>query len=488
MSVVLIDSSSMGAQSYRALGENTYNSSRNPLPKSQDIGKIPPFEANGAGYQFLLAASQGNLERINNIIKELWEISILKTSESMTSPNSTSKSKALKAQTQAKKPVYKHVHIKPNSEALKENIASTGFSEIVGSDNTVTSKCSLFATKRLLDINKIKIKQSIKLEEVNALLLGVKQRLFGLHRINATNSDLYTPLHYAVRNEMWSVVAHLTNQGASWDVLSISKGNPGVRPYHQLNKTKDGLSEILKEYCRMEKEDIKFLTIFKLLSSPNLSLERKQEVIKDVQLRKQIIEIFTKAEAVAIVALCLTGSFKWDNAAVKNFYEFFIKDENTIDDYPLDSGISSSYFLYCVEMLVGSKKQDLLSAFFQIPYSPEWENLQLKADQEPTPANKKVLKNYISRFVAKSLGADLENPKTSDDIVKSQECTVIPIFIESHEGDIIDMGLAITCGSVNFIIHIDGAYSPHVRFEMLSGVVTEYLKTDAKNIYFGKPY
>lgn len=318
-----------------------------------------------------------------------------------------------------------------------------------------------------------------------------KRQLLGLQHVLAGRIDRYTPLHYALSENHLDVAALFANHGADWDIHAEKEDGVGVgiTCYEQLNKNENRLCKFLKGYCNLQ-EPIDFSNLFKLLSSPQLSLKGKQAVLKDRELREAILQKFTLDEAACIFALCATGSFQWDGSASEAYNEHCKK--YNFDTYPLNNAINCHAFVVYIKQLCKRFPNDVIEGtktHLEINVAKLYETPKFKKFFTLLSENRGT---YVAvNNLAMMLGCDF---KTSIDdskiLAKFPTLEARVIFLETSFGFIHHIGLLIKGLFGNYVIHINGKNSSHVECEKIETFLDRYhkeqkLEEQTESIYLG---
>lgn len=136
-----------------------------------------------------------------------------------------------------------------------------------------------------------------------------RESLNGLHVVS-DKGDRYTPTHYGLTKRQFKAVAYLLNQGAEWDICSQKSQGKGATAIGMLNGIKNGLCELLQSLVDSE-DPINLTALVSLLTSLNLSAERRREVLNNPELRWNLCRKLKKDDALFIMGTLLNGSHQW---------------------------------------------------------------------------------------------------------------------------------------------------------------------------------
>lgn len=294
------------------------------------------------------------------------------------------------------------------------------------------------------------------------------------------NEDYYTPLHYAIANGQWQIVAFLLNQGVDWSVASKSAKGGGNTALSKLNNKEQGLCNLIEGLINLN-EPIQVDNLVELLTSPSLSVHRRREMLENQNLRYKLSERLTKEEKLFVMASLMIGSYSWKGMQT-DFLDCLTKGKNL----PYSGTINCSQMILLASYLSGEKSlqeidfevqkgtSDILSKFTR-------EDHQKMISPFTSLAEVDRIRLPINRLSAKNFGL------TNEIEVQPQNIDALPskihtLFLIKPNDIVHHYALVYRLEQKTLMIHITEE-TGCVACEEAKEVLTEYVKKYPVTIY-----
>lgn len=282
----------------------------------------------------------------------------------------------------------------------------------------------------------------------------------------------FTPLHYAIGNAKWPMVAFLINANCN-PHLQATNGKSAI---HLLSNDPASLQKLLT--ALVEQAFAKDLeSLLKLITDSNLLTQRRM-VLEDKELCAKIGSAFPKQEALLILTALMVGSYEWKG--IDNDFSHHVTGGTP---FTHESSINCSQLLQCASLLGGMSIEDLDKYLMKghKTFTEEEEKQHerylagLPMDKEGLKAKKAVEKAYAINMGLPATNRVLWNPR-------KKPSDPIRVFYVEIEGSIIHYGLLFSGKGKPMLIHIYGEnlLSKHVVCEEVEPYLTGMKKCGAK--------
>lgn len=256
----------------------------------------------------------------------------------------------------------------------------------------------------------------------------------------------FTPLHYAIGNAKWPMVAFLINANCN-PHLQATNGKTAI---HLLSNDPASLKKLLTASVEQAGEkDLE--SIVKLITDSHLLTQRRL-VLEDKELCTKIGSSFPKQEALLILTALMVGSYEW-----KGFDNDFSHHVTGGTPFTHESSINCSQLLLYASHLGGMTLEEVEGHILanHAPVTDEIEEQHERfitgqsMNKEDLNAKKAVEKTYAINMGLPATNRVLWNPR-------KKPSDPIRVFYVEIEGSIIHYGLLFSGKGKHMLIHIYG--------------------------------